>query len=454
MSLFETSMSTALMIVAALLLRSTLLNYVPKKTFLWLWYAVTARLLIPVGIVSPINIMKIFQTVITDTKTYSPVAFDSGLHIGYLSETTVIDAFHPMKYLTMIWIIGSVCVCGFFVLSQIIAKRHRKELISLAREEWIALWKGKSAPKGVRVFYGDIGVSPEVFGIFRPTIILPLQYMSLEEKARDALLYHELIHIRRHDNLFHAAMLAVVVIYWFSPFVWVMYFLALRDIEIACDEAVIHKMGRESKRFYADLLICVGSSSQSPLSLAKGFGVRAIKERLVSVMKYRNVGKISTVISIVLIIGISSVFATVPPQPVRDYNATVRPAESLLTQNSRIYQDDQIPLLVKTTIAGYTGAHTVPWEETVLYTRGTKNWKLVAGQSVRLFLNIAQKGEKSQLLIVGYLTEEHGEYIPMYFDYTRDDISLNFTVPEDGNYNFFIYANSSDSLSVNSFYIK
>lgn len=52
---------------------------------------------------------------------------------------------------------------------------------------------------------------------------------------------HEYVHIRRFDSITKLVLITALCMHWFNPLVWAMYVLANRDIELSCDEAVIHK---------------------------------------------------------------------------------------------------------------------------------------------------------------------------------------------------------------------
>ncbi len=66
----------------------------------------------------------------------------------------------------------------------------------------------------------DFG-EPVVFGILRPVLLLPNGILEcLAPAEMDAIVAHELCHIRRRDNLVTAIHLAVESLFWFHPLVW------------------------------------------------------------------------------------------------------------------------------------------------------------------------------------------------------------------------------------------
>ena len=69
------------------------------------------------------------------------------------------------------------------------------------------------------------------------------------------ILQHEYIHIRRWDGLTKLLLTAAVCLHWFDPLVWVMYQLANRDLELACDETLLRQLGEGERTAYARTLI-------------------------------------------------------------------------------------------------------------------------------------------------------------------------------------------------------
>ena len=82
--------------------------------------------------------------------------------------------------------------------------------------------------------------TPIVIGILKPVILFPIGLMAgLTTAQIEAILIHELTHIRRHDfavNLFQCMMESV---FFFNPFVWIMSAKVRLLREHCCDDAVI-----------------------------------------------------------------------------------------------------------------------------------------------------------------------------------------------------------------------
>ncbi len=97
---------------------------------------------------------------------------------------------------------------------------------------------------------------PGVFGIFRPVLLLPA---GLEERLSaaelQAVLAHELCHIRPRDNFAAAIHMAIECIFWFHPLVWWIGARLVEERELACDEEVLG-LGAEPGDLRRKLRLC------------------------------------------------------------------------------------------------------------------------------------------------------------------------------------------------------
>lgn len=94
------------------------------------------------------------------------------------------------------------------------------------------------------------------------------------------ILEHEAAHIRHLDALKKLCLTISCVCHWFNPLVWLMAALACRDMELACDEAVVRAVGRENRKLYADLLVELEAKRAGINLLTSGFGQSLMKERI------------------------------------------------------------------------------------------------------------------------------------------------------------------------------
>jgi len=170
--------------------------------------------------------------------------------------------------------------------------------------------------KAIRICVHDRIRSPLVFGIIRQKIVIPKRLLQLEQAQMQYVLTHEMVHIRRHDNLWKLLSAAAVCIHWFNPAVWLMYILSARDLELSCDERVLSVHGSRGRQEYAATLLTLAQNQMGTTLFCSGFLENPVKERIVAIMKYRKLTGIGVLCGLMLFTGASSVFAT-NEQPAR-----------------------------------------------------------------------------------------------------------------------------------------
>lgn len=80
---------------------------------------------------------------------------------------------------------------------------------------------------------------PMTWGLLKPVILLPKASTTWSRERLQAVLLHELAHVRRRDSLSQTLSLIVCALYWPNPLIWIGARAMRRDAEIAADDAVI-----------------------------------------------------------------------------------------------------------------------------------------------------------------------------------------------------------------------
>ncbi|MDE6590888.1 MAG: M56 family metallopeptidase, partial [Oscillospiraceae bacterium] len=152
--------------------------------------------------------------------------------------------------------------------------------------------------------------APLTYGIFRPVILVPVGIDWGDAETLNYVFTHEYIHIRQFDAFLRLVLSAVLCVHWFNPFVWVMVILALRDIELSCDEAVIQELGLENRRAYALALLTVEETRQHFNVFVSGFSKNAAGERIQAIMKMKKPTIRRRAVSVLLVVCASGFFCT------------------------------------------------------------------------------------------------------------------------------------------------
>src|SRR5262249_39720639 len=123
---------------------------------------------------------------------------------------------------------------------------------------------------GVQMVCSSAAFEPGVVGILRPVLVLPSTIASHLDRAQlDAIVPHELCHVRRRDNLTAALHMLVESIFWFHPLVWWLGARLVEERERACDEEVV-RLGNEPQVYAEGILHVCKTYIESPIACAAG----------------------------------------------------------------------------------------------------------------------------------------------------------------------------------------
>ncbi len=363
MSLFLLSTAGTVLILAVIVFRRLTLKLLPKKTFLILWGIVVIRLLIPVRLPSEFSIYSLVQRA-GDLSTVwadgDPAAEDCGavnaeaagvLPVNYIAAAGErpgdgrTGAFSDAQFwnvaavLKCIWMCGlSVCLL-FFVRSYVKCKREFAASVPVENDfvrEWI---KAHRHVRTVAVRQSDRIRTPLTYGFLQPVILVPKRIDWGNRAQMEFVLTHENVHICRLDALFKWVLLLAVCVHWFNPFVWVMYALCNRDIELSCDEEVLRILGEERRAEYADILISMEEKKSGFMPLYNSFSENATEERIMAIMKIKKKAVWRGALACVLVTGICAVFATNAKAAAGSEN---RKSNDVLVQNAKETADGAI----------------------------------------------------------------------------------------------------------------
>lgn len=330
MSIVQMSFYGGIIIGIIMIVRAIFKNRLPGKTFPVLWMIAIVRLMVPFTISSPVSAYTLFEkyrpalSVCTLFEKYRP-ALNEKVEIvrnqwGAEANMQGIQNFllaQPGQNTTqgyslcqIIWFGGVLLCLGYFVYNYVKCSREFKTSLPV-EDEYIRTWK-RTHPlrRKLSVRQSDRISSPLTYGIFRPVILMP---KSTNWKAENELRYvleHEYVHIQRWDMILKILMIAALCLHWFNPLVWVMYILLNRDLELSCDETVIRRFGRGSRREYAALLINMAERENKAVSLYCSFGKTSMEERIYAILKKSETTRRSRLFAGILVMGIALAFAT------------------------------------------------------------------------------------------------------------------------------------------------
>lgn len=152
--------------------------------------------------------------------------------------------------------------------------RLRRTGTSYPDESWILQLQQLSNKMGIRkkllLFESQLVNIPMVAGHFKPVILLPLGMLSQLSMAEvEAVLLHELAHIRRHDYLVNLLQRITGILFFFNPAVLWLSALLRSERENCCDAMAISHTN--DKITFIEALISVKQHAMPAAPLAMNF---------------------------------------------------------------------------------------------------------------------------------------------------------------------------------------
>lgn len=270
---------------------------IPRRMAAILWLIPALRMTIPLGLSSPYSLMSMLSRITTKTVVaYQP---SQNMDVSMMNFTMAADSYFPITYKTdilqqvfaaasVVWAIVLLAILFMLAALYITTLRELKDSGHL-REN---------------IYLSEKVTSPAVYGILRPKIILPATWA---DRDLELVLLHERTHICRGDNLWRMLAFVLVALHWFNPLAWVFLKLLLTDLELACDEGVLLRLGENRRREYAH---CLLNGKAETNVFASAFGGTKIRIRIENILSFRKMTWVSLAAFLTLIAVIFYVLLT------------------------------------------------------------------------------------------------------------------------------------------------
>lgn len=283
---------TASVVIVFVLLARLLLRRAPRIISYALWAVVLFRLLCPVSLSAGFSLLNLVDAPAETATPHTSV-------VEYIPRETVQRPAVPAAPITgtvtapaesaapadppaaqrrsldlgtaaaLVWAAGIVAMV---VHSAVNYRRLRRRLVGVV-------------PLAGNIYLADHIGSPFVMGLLRPRIYLP---SALPAGERDYILRHEQHHIRRLDPLVKAVAFGALCIHWFNPLVWLAFFLASRDMEMSCDEAVMNKLGEDVRADYSASLLRLATGRPTVGGTPLAFGEGDTRSRIRNILRWQR----------------------------------------------------------------------------------------------------------------------------------------------------------------------
>jgi beta-lactamase regulating signal transducer with metallopeptidase domain len=201
-----------------------------------------------------------------------------------------------MAVFSLIWIFGVIALLVYSIVSY--AKIKRK-LQTATRVDG-------------NVFETNAIGTAFVCGFIRPKIYVPA---NIGDANLSYILEHERTHIRRKDYLIKPIAFLALILHWFNPLMWLCFALMSRDMEISCDESVLHRLGEGAKGGYSNSLLSLavkrkGLLAANPLA----FGESHVKTRIKNILNFKKPAFWVIMVAVVAVCAAAIAFAANPSE--------------------------------------------------------------------------------------------------------------------------------------------
>lgn len=141
--------------------------------------------------------------------------------------------------------------------------------------------------------------SPATFGLVTPVVILPRSFPTMSEACREAVLCHELLHVRRRDWLLAIIEEVIRTAFWFHPAVWWL----LSRIHLAREQSVDHEVVRLTgcRQPYLNSLLEIARMHGRPKAVPAPLFLRErhLAQRVALLIKEVSMNRLRLVLSMV-----------------------------------------------------------------------------------------------------------------------------------------------------------
>jgi uncharacterized protein (TIGR03435 family) len=168
-----------------------------------------------------------------------------------LSLPTDADRALPRAFLPLVvafWLSGATAFSLRLLGGWILAERLRSTMVRECPPEWQRvldrLKSSISVSRPVRLLVSGLVQTPSAIGWLRPIVLMPVGALAgLPSAQIEALLLHELAHIRRHDYPVHILQSVVEAVLFYHPGVWWISGHMRTERELFCDDIAVSIAG-------------------------------------------------------------------------------------------------------------------------------------------------------------------------------------------------------------------
>lgn len=228
------------------------------------------------------------------SRTTPPVASSTAPEVTTIPSvvsTSVSPVGLPSDYIVLAWLTGTLAMAARLLIGLLGGWRLIRSATEIRDKQVLGTFRIQVEELRFRfvpaIAWCERVAVPVVVGIIKPAVLLPPALLTaLEPEQLQAILVHELAHVRRFDPLLNLLQRSIECVFFFHPAVWYVSRLVSREREICCDDMVVKSGTRPVT--YAAALVRVGELCSrrvaSPGLAATGSSGSEFKQRVLRLL--------------------------------------------------------------------------------------------------------------------------------------------------------------------------
>lgn len=457
-ALIECSISMSVLILLLIAITPLLEKRYAAKWRYYTWLVIVIGLIIPfrphidttfIQVDTPASLLMITQ--------YLPI---NGTNLNTAENYSSVPWYILVFYL---WLAGAITFIAYHIIRHYhfikIVKRWVKDISNQQVLDTLQKLKDDMGmSKQVKIQLCSCIESPMMIGFANASILLPTDDYSKDELS--FILRHEMVHIQRKDLLYKSLALIATAIHWFNPLVYLMSKVIAVQCEISCDVKVVQNTNMDGRQQYSETIIgVIKNQSRMQTAFSTNFygGKKGMKHRIFTIMDTTKKRAGIFILCLVLIGTMTSGVAFAASSANADFTSsdeyTFSQTYSQNGEFTNLTAKDKhfVELKGEKVVNIQNGegvAHDIENGYTAIYKKGDKDWTLEKGETVNLSFHIKKQLEDGQTAVIGYI--KNNIYTDFFVNKIRDEISIKFVAPDDGEYSFYLVGASSDKIEVTS----
>ena len=388
-------------------------------------------------------------------------AYDDEVGTGRLfGPTPAIVSF--CKWFVPLWGIGVVIVLTYIILSVFLVKYRFREAFSCPSgvqakfDSFKREMHLESSPlQLVQSYRAEI---PCTYGILTPRIVIPVEEYSDDELR--VIILHEMTHYKQRDVVLKFLSYLMLMIHYFNPFAWMVFFKIQKWSEFVCDFRASKHFDKINSYFDVILRIAMEKPSKSGMVSHLAKSSRELKERARK-LRRNNEMKRKSVFSMVLVLCTAFMLSSTSV-----YAATVECADAYLAIEQATSVEAAEPQSVAVTdgvtveygeshrltivegeiIEQLRGAHAFAWDVRAGYRMYSPWFDCEAGDDLVVTVLV----DPTNVSIRVGLEDSMGY---RYYVVGSDTIAHGYDITSSGEYRIYVQNDSSTDVAVNGSYL-